>query len=257
MAARIVADRRMGSAVMYAPGKILYAGGGDPPTSTAEVIDLNEPAPVLADRAGHALRPAPDERHDPGRRRGAGDPRHQRPGFNDVTSPVLEAELWNPATEVLDHHGAARRVGGPITRRRCCCPTPGCCRAAAAKAGGSLSSRASARAQIFSPPYLYNADGTLAARPRIASAPVDARLRTAVHGGDHRRGVRASGNADPALFGDPCLQPEPAHLPADLHRHRRNDARGGRAARSRTWHRPDRTCCSWSTTTACRPRRRS
>src|SRR3954454_7646932 len=42
---RAVADRTMGSAVMYAPGKILYAGGGDPPTASAEVIDLNQPAP--------------------------------------------------------------------------------------------------------------------------------------------------------------------------------------------------------------------
>ena len=41
----------MGSAVMYAPGKILYAGGGDPPTSSAEVIDLNQASPVVAQRA--------------------------------------------------------------------------------------------------------------------------------------------------------------------------------------------------------------
>src|SRR3954467_6622600 len=45
VAQRNVADRTMGSAVMYAPGKILYAGGGDPPTASAEVIDLNQPAP--------------------------------------------------------------------------------------------------------------------------------------------------------------------------------------------------------------------
>src|SRR5207244_6164619 len=30
--------RNYGSAVMYEPGKILYAGGDDPPTNTAEVI---------------------------------------------------------------------------------------------------------------------------------------------------------------------------------------------------------------------------
>jgi hypothetical protein len=40
-----VADRSYGAAVMYRPGKILYAGGGDPPTSTAEVINLNVPSP--------------------------------------------------------------------------------------------------------------------------------------------------------------------------------------------------------------------
>jgi hypothetical protein len=36
--------RSYGSAVMYLPGKILYVGGGSPPTNTAEVIDLNTPA---------------------------------------------------------------------------------------------------------------------------------------------------------------------------------------------------------------------
>ena len=38
-------DRDYGSAVMYAPGKILVMGGGDPPTNTAEVINLNDSPP--------------------------------------------------------------------------------------------------------------------------------------------------------------------------------------------------------------------
>jgi len=37
--------RSYGSAVMYEPGKILYVGGGHPPTNTAEIIDLNQPSP--------------------------------------------------------------------------------------------------------------------------------------------------------------------------------------------------------------------
>ena len=41
----------MGSAVMYAPGKILYVGGGDPPTNSAEVIDLNPGVAGVANRA--------------------------------------------------------------------------------------------------------------------------------------------------------------------------------------------------------------
>ena len=39
------ATRPYGSAVMYAPGKILYVGGGTPPTNTAETIDLNSANP--------------------------------------------------------------------------------------------------------------------------------------------------------------------------------------------------------------------
>jgi hypothetical protein len=38
-------SRNYGSAVMFAPGRILYVGGSAPPTNTAEVIDLNQPNP--------------------------------------------------------------------------------------------------------------------------------------------------------------------------------------------------------------------
>jgi hypothetical protein len=41
VANRNFGSRDYGSAVMYADGKILVLGGGDPPTNTAEVIDLN------------------------------------------------------------------------------------------------------------------------------------------------------------------------------------------------------------------------
>ncbi len=43
--ARKAGNRSYGSAVMYAPGKIIYIGGGDPPRATAEVIDLTKPSP--------------------------------------------------------------------------------------------------------------------------------------------------------------------------------------------------------------------
>ena len=46
VANRNFGDRNYGSAVMYADGKVLVLGGGDPPTNTAEVIDLNQPSPT-------------------------------------------------------------------------------------------------------------------------------------------------------------------------------------------------------------------
>ena len=46
VADRVGGYRGYGSAVMYAPGKVLVMGGGqDPPTNTAEVIDLNAASP--------------------------------------------------------------------------------------------------------------------------------------------------------------------------------------------------------------------
>ena len=95
---RQVASRDYGSAVMYAPGKILYVGGGDPPTNTAEIIDLNQPNPTWTFTGPMAF------------------PRRQlnatilptgevlvtggtsAPGFNNSLGGVHAAELWNPAT---------------------------------------------------------------------------------------------------------------------------------------------------------------
>src|SRR5690606_32582920 len=45
VAYRIHPYRDFGSAVMYAPGKTVYIGGGQPASASAEVIDLNDPDP--------------------------------------------------------------------------------------------------------------------------------------------------------------------------------------------------------------------
>lgn len=90
--------RDYGSAVMYEPGKILYAGGGDPPTSTAEIIDLNQPSPTwtftgsmaFARRHMNAtLLPTGDVLVTGGTSGG---------GFNNLAGGVRTAELWHPAT---------------------------------------------------------------------------------------------------------------------------------------------------------------
>lgn len=90
--------RDYGSAVMYEPGKILYVGGGDPPTNTAEIIDLNETEPAWnytgsmesARRQINAtLLPTGDVLVTGGT---SGN------GFNDLVGAVRTAELWNPAT---------------------------------------------------------------------------------------------------------------------------------------------------------------
>jgi Domain of unknown function (DUF1929)/Divergent InlB B-repeat domain len=170
VAQRIVADRRLGSAVMYAPGKILYAGGGDPPTNSAEVIDLNQAAPAWRSVAGmqfarrqmNATLLADGQVLVTHGSSGA--------GFNDITSPVYDAELWNPETEswrtlaresvVRAYHSAALLL------------PDGRVLSSGSGEGASVSfERSELSAQIFSPPYLYNADGSLAQRPVIASAP--------------------------------------------------------------------------------------
>jgi galactose oxidase len=167
---RIVANRKLGSAVMYAAGKILYVGGGDPPTSSAEAIDLNAASPAwrsvpamhFARRQMNATILADGQVLVTGGTSG--------PGFNDVTRPVYDAELWNPATEqwktmaresvVRTYHSTAVLL-----------PNGRVLSSGSGEGGGVAYENSQLSAQVFTPPYLYNADGSLAARPVVSSAP--------------------------------------------------------------------------------------
>jgi hypothetical protein len=92
-------ERYYGSAVMYAAGKILILGGDDPPTNTAEVIDLNEPSPTwrLVAPMSIARRQVNATLLPDGTVLVTGGT--SGPGFNNATTPVYPAELWDPATE--------------------------------------------------------------------------------------------------------------------------------------------------------------
>jgi Domain of unknown function (DUF1929)/Divergent InlB B-repeat domain len=170
VATRKVADRTMGSAVMYAPGKILYVGGGDPPTSSAEVIDLNQAAPswrlvspmrfarrqinatILADGSVLVTNGS------------------SGPGFNDFTSPVFDAELWRPAGNTWSLM-ARESAGRTYHSTTLLLPDGRVLSGGSGEGSGVDYAHSQLTLQVFTPPYLYNADGTLAARPTISSAP--------------------------------------------------------------------------------------
>jgi galactose oxidase len=180
-ALRQVADRNYGSAVMYEQGKILYAGGGGknklagiPPTSSAELIDLNQqPAhwvptgSMLYARRQFNLTILPD-----GKVLATGGT--SSPGFTNRALPTKQAELWDPATGawtlmaaeavVRVYHGVSLLLpDGRIF------------------SGGSGDGNGLPRqttGQIFSPPYLFNADGSSATRPEITAVSA-----TSVHYG--------------------------------------------------------------------------
>ena len=145
---------------MYAPGKILVMGGGDPPTNTAEVIDLTA---VLTDLAQLP-------------------PRWQLPGVSSMQRccptalcslpvapargrvqqycgllPVYAAELWDPATEQWTD-ARQQQLGIPRVYHSSAVLLP----------DGrvlSMGGNGQTTSEIYSPPYLFK--GT---RPTITSA---------------------------------------------------------------------------------------
>jgi hypothetical protein len=155
---------------MYAPGKILYAGGGDPPTASAEVINLTQASPVwrtvpamaFARRQMNATLLADGKVLVTGGTSG--------PGFNDQAGAVHAAELWNPATETWST--MARETRNRTYHSIALLLPDGRVLSTGGGEGGSISFENSEfSAQLFTPPYLFNASGGLATRPSISSAP--------------------------------------------------------------------------------------
>lgn len=161
-----IGSRTYGNGVMYDSGKIVLIGGADPPTATALKIDINGSTPSTTPvgsmafaRRQHNATVLPD-----GTVLVTGGT--SSAGFNDPTDAVFAAELWNPATGQFKTLSSAKvpRVYHSI--------------AALLPDGRVLSSGGSgsgapvyANGEIFSPPYLFNNDGTPAARPSITNAP--------------------------------------------------------------------------------------
>jgi galactose oxidase len=143
---------------MYASGKVLAMGGSDPPTNTAEVIDLNQTSPswrAVSSMAnsGRQLNAVllPD-----GKVLVTGGT--AAPGFNDPSGAVHAAELWDPATEnwttLASNNANISRVYHSATLLL--------------PDGRVLSTGGNGfpDTEIYSPPYLFK--GT---RPTITSAP--------------------------------------------------------------------------------------
>jgi hypothetical protein len=150
-----------GSAVMYAPGKILVVGGGDPPVNKAEVIDLNQTAPSW--RAVGAMQYA--RRHlnatllPDGKVLVTGGT--ASPTFSDPAGHVDTAELWDPATEKWTT--LASSTGIPRVYHSTAILLPD---GRVFSTGGNHQPEV----EIYSPPYLFTGTSP-AIRPTIASAP--------------------------------------------------------------------------------------
>jgi hypothetical protein len=158
---RLYGYRDYGSAVMYDDGKILYAGGGNT-TNTAEVIDLNEPSPVWrwTGSMAYARRHLNVTVLPTGEVLATGGVAGTT--FNDVSTGVHAAEMWNPATgqwTTLASNAITRGYHGTSLLL----PDG---RVLNAGSGQGASAPDERNAEFFSPPYLLRGP-----RPVITSAP--------------------------------------------------------------------------------------
>jgi hypothetical protein len=147
---RVYGIRDYGAAVMYEPGKVLYAGGGRT-TNTAEIIDLNRPRPAwqwtgsmnFARRNHNATILPTGEVLVTGGTAGTAK--------NDESQAVYAAELWNPATgtwTVLSNGSVIRGYHSTAVLLR-----DG--RVLVSGGGDSPVATDQLTAELYSPPYLF------------------------------------------------------------------------------------------------------
>jgi hypothetical protein len=162
--------RDYGSAVMYDAGKILVVGGGSP-TATAEVIDLlGARTWSLVGSMSVARRQTNATLLADGTVLVTGGTNAS--GFNNAptSSAVLAAERWDPASPgswtrlaSMSHYRLYHTTALLLPDARVLVVGSG--EPAATGLTDDLTG------EIFSPPYLFKADGTAAARPVISSVP--------------------------------------------------------------------------------------
>ncbi|HZZ95480.1 MAG TPA: discoidin domain-containing protein [Jatrophihabitantaceae bacterium] len=180
------ADTMNGNAVMYDVGKILTDGGATAyqdvdATRRAYTIDISKgpSSPVTVQRVGDMAVPRAFQNSvvlPSGQVFVVGGQAHPVP-FTD-TGAAMSPELWNPATgqfstmasqaEPRNYHSVALLL--PDGR--------------VFSGGGGLCGTCATNhpdGQIFTPPYLLNADGSLKTRPVISSAPASARLGSTIN----------------------------------------------------------------------------
>jgi len=164
-------NRDYGSALMYDAGKVFMVGGGGP-TASAEVIDLNAGAAAnwrsvasmaVARRQSNATILADGKVLVTGGTNSA--------GFNSAptSAAVLAAELWDPTTE--GWKTLARMTHYRLYHSIALLLPDGRVLSAGSGQPSATGLTDDFTAEIFSPPYLFNADGTLATRPTITGAP--------------------------------------------------------------------------------------
>ncbi|MFL5583191.1 MAG: galactose oxidase-like domain-containing protein, partial [Gemmatimonadaceae bacterium] len=151
-------SRSYGAAVMYEPGKIMYVGGANPPTNTAEIVDLNQPNPqwsftgsLATARWNHnaTLLPTGEVLVTSGV---AGD-------RSDPTLKVNTTEIWSPATGTWKTLASSASLLRGYHSTTLLLPDG---RILHAGGGDGASTPENLNYELYSPPYLFRG-----ARPTI------------------------------------------------------------------------------------------
>lgn len=157
--------RGEGSSVMYEPGKVLIVGGGDAPTNTAEMLDLNQPTPAwqYVRTMARARRHLNTTLLPDGTVLASGGSSYGTFNNLDPAGAVYAPEIWNPAN---------RQWSGPLASM----DVPRLYHSVAvllpdgrvlSAGGGNVGPESDhPDAEIYSPPYLFKG-----ARPQITGAP--------------------------------------------------------------------------------------
>jgi hypothetical protein len=159
-------NRSYGSAVQYGDGKILVTGGADPPTSSAEIIDLTAGTPAWTTTGVNAMHFARRQHNTTllpdGTVLASGG--SSASGFNNNAGAVLTPELWNPV------NGTWTNMAAMVKSRLYHSSTLLLPDGRVLSAGGGRPKADNGgvdqlNCEIFSPPYLFKG-----ARPTITSA---------------------------------------------------------------------------------------
>lgn len=153
------------TAVMYAPGKILQVGGAGANGFGAITIDINSGTPVV-EVAESLSEPRITWANSLVLADGTVLVLGGSARDNDASTAALGAELWNPETESWSQMSGAQLPR--LYHSTSVLLKDGTVLLAGGGAPGPLINR---NAEIFSPPYLYDAAGSLKVRPEITDAP--------------------------------------------------------------------------------------
>ena len=169
---RVEPDRNYGSAVMFDAKVLTMGGGGEPATcatpvtNTAEIIDLNSPSPIWRAVGSMARRRRQLNATILADGKVLVTGGTSACGFSNESGSEFTAEVWDPATEQWTtlagmavkrvYHSAAILLPDA--------------RVLSAGGGDNPGSTNQFNAEIFTPPYLFNSNGTLATRPTYSLA---------------------------------------------------------------------------------------